>query len=340
MLHSVELKDYMLKNPVKVKADADLFDAIEAILEYKISGVCVVDDENHPDTIVAPSVERRAISGNAHARQQAGSVRHTMRLLTDVGPEDDDDDDDDDPISRHFHDTEEDDPISRHLDSMADDPIAHGSQASQRSDDVGSPLKQHTLASAAASSLAGESTIHSHSDSPTLQHRIQLQRMEAFETNSIGSVFDDGSQSFSARFRRGSADSTPTKSLSQPTNSRTVAMMTSTKLEDDSAFSQPDELVDDSLLTTTDDDNSTKQRRSLSDSADKDLKLKSEDVLDDDEFDGRLPALNLDPISPRVPRTKKLGPIPGGNTNSENADTDIDSDLKPSVAPLPTAAKT
>lgn len=47
MLHSVELKDYMLKNPVKVKADADLFDAIEAILEYKISGVCVVDDENH-----------------------------------------------------------------------------------------------------------------------------------------------------------------------------------------------------------------------------------------------------------------------------------------------------
>ena len=47
MLHSVELKDYMLSNPVKVKADADLFDAVEAILEYKISGVCVVDDENH-----------------------------------------------------------------------------------------------------------------------------------------------------------------------------------------------------------------------------------------------------------------------------------------------------
>ena len=47
MLHSVELKDYMLKNPVKVKADADLFDAVGSILEYKISGVCVVDDENH-----------------------------------------------------------------------------------------------------------------------------------------------------------------------------------------------------------------------------------------------------------------------------------------------------
>jgi CBS domain-containing protein len=47
MLHSVELKDYMLTNPVKVNADADLFDAIEAILEYKISGMCVVDEHNH-----------------------------------------------------------------------------------------------------------------------------------------------------------------------------------------------------------------------------------------------------------------------------------------------------
>jgi CBS domain-containing protein len=47
MLRSVELKDYMLTNPVKVKADVDLCDAVELILEYKISGVCVVDDENH-----------------------------------------------------------------------------------------------------------------------------------------------------------------------------------------------------------------------------------------------------------------------------------------------------
>ena len=46
MLHSVELRDYMLTNPVTVRADTDLFDAIEAIQEYKISGMCVVDDED------------------------------------------------------------------------------------------------------------------------------------------------------------------------------------------------------------------------------------------------------------------------------------------------------
>jgi len=47
MLRSVELKDYMLPNPVEVKNGADLCDAVELILEYKISGLCVVDDENH-----------------------------------------------------------------------------------------------------------------------------------------------------------------------------------------------------------------------------------------------------------------------------------------------------
>ena len=47
MLHSLELQDYMLTNPVKVKADTDLFDAINTILGYKISGMCVVDEENH-----------------------------------------------------------------------------------------------------------------------------------------------------------------------------------------------------------------------------------------------------------------------------------------------------
>lgn len=47
MKHSVELRDYMLTNPVKVKSDADLFDATHLIFQQKISGLCVVDDENN-----------------------------------------------------------------------------------------------------------------------------------------------------------------------------------------------------------------------------------------------------------------------------------------------------
>jgi len=46
MLRSVELKDYMLLDPVKVKADEDVFEAIHKILSYKVSGICVVDEHN------------------------------------------------------------------------------------------------------------------------------------------------------------------------------------------------------------------------------------------------------------------------------------------------------
>mgnify|MGYP003149478993 CR=1 FL=1 len=44
MLNSVELKDYMLRNPVKVNQRDDLFAAIDLIVSNKISGLCVVDE--------------------------------------------------------------------------------------------------------------------------------------------------------------------------------------------------------------------------------------------------------------------------------------------------------
>ena len=46
MLRSVDLKDYMLHDPVKVRGDDDVFKAIQLILIHKISGVCVVDDDD------------------------------------------------------------------------------------------------------------------------------------------------------------------------------------------------------------------------------------------------------------------------------------------------------
>ena len=46
MLRSVDLSDYMLQEPVKVKADDDLFTAIDLITNNRISGVCVVDNDN------------------------------------------------------------------------------------------------------------------------------------------------------------------------------------------------------------------------------------------------------------------------------------------------------
>ncbi len=46
MLRSVQLRDYMLTNPVRIKPDANLVEAIELIVHNRISGICVVDDNN------------------------------------------------------------------------------------------------------------------------------------------------------------------------------------------------------------------------------------------------------------------------------------------------------
>lgn len=91
MLKSVELKDYMLKNPVKVKADVDLFDAIEAIIEYKISGVCVVDDENHLLGMLSEMDCMKAIlSAMYNEETSVGPVREYMTTdLYSVGPHED-----------------------------------------------------------------------------------------------------------------------------------------------------------------------------------------------------------------------------------------------------------
>jgi CBS domain-containing protein len=47
MLKSVHLRDYMLTHPVKVKPDDNLLDAMQVIIDNKISGVCVVDDSGN-----------------------------------------------------------------------------------------------------------------------------------------------------------------------------------------------------------------------------------------------------------------------------------------------------
>jgi CBS domain-containing protein len=44
MLGSVELSDYMLKNPVTAKANLTVYEAAQRILDHKVSGLVVIDD--------------------------------------------------------------------------------------------------------------------------------------------------------------------------------------------------------------------------------------------------------------------------------------------------------
>ena len=45
MLHSVDLRDYMITNPIKVREDANLFDTMKIIIDNKVSGVCVKNED-------------------------------------------------------------------------------------------------------------------------------------------------------------------------------------------------------------------------------------------------------------------------------------------------------
>ena len=78
MLKSVNLRDYMLAHPIKVKPDDNIFEAMNVIADNKISGLCVVDDD---DTLVGVLSEMdclRAVLGAIYNESGFGLVRDYM----------------------------------------------------------------------------------------------------------------------------------------------------------------------------------------------------------------------------------------------------------------------
>ncbi len=78
MLKSVNLRDYMLTNPVKVRADDNVLDAMQVIIDNKISGVCVVDAEGNLVGILSELDCLRAVLGAIYNDSGIGLVRDHM----------------------------------------------------------------------------------------------------------------------------------------------------------------------------------------------------------------------------------------------------------------------
>ena len=78
MLQSVNLRDYMLANPVKVRADDNVLDAMQVIIDNKISGVCVVDEEQNLVGILSELDCLRAVLGAIYNHSGIGNVREYM----------------------------------------------------------------------------------------------------------------------------------------------------------------------------------------------------------------------------------------------------------------------
>jgi len=80
MLQSVNLRDYMLHNPVKVKAQDNVLDAMQVIIDNKISGVCVVDDDANLVGVLSELDCLRAALGAIYNNSSIGSVGDYMAM--------------------------------------------------------------------------------------------------------------------------------------------------------------------------------------------------------------------------------------------------------------------
>ncbi len=78
MLQSVNLRDYMLTNPVKVSAKANIHEAMQVIIDNKISGVCVVDTEGNLVGILSELDCLRAVLSATYNQSGAGLVEDYM----------------------------------------------------------------------------------------------------------------------------------------------------------------------------------------------------------------------------------------------------------------------
>jgi len=78
MLQSVNLRDYMLPNPVKVKAEDNVLDAMQVIIDNKISGVCVVDGDANLVGVLSELDCLRAVLGAIYNNSSIGTVGEHM----------------------------------------------------------------------------------------------------------------------------------------------------------------------------------------------------------------------------------------------------------------------
>ncbi len=78
MLQSLNLRDYMLTNPAKVKPDDNVLEAMRVIIDNKISGVCVVDAEGILVGVLSELDCLRAALSATYNKTSVGLVREHM----------------------------------------------------------------------------------------------------------------------------------------------------------------------------------------------------------------------------------------------------------------------
>ncbi len=78
MLKDIKAEHHMTKNPVTFTAETDIFDAINAMTENKISGATVIDDENRIVGVISEVDCLKAILNGSYYGQVGGKVGQFM----------------------------------------------------------------------------------------------------------------------------------------------------------------------------------------------------------------------------------------------------------------------
>jgi CBS domain-containing protein len=74
MLKSVKVRDHMVRRPVLVHPDTELFEAIHQILRHKISGVTVIDEQRKTVGMLSELDCLRAILSGTYYQEEIGTI--------------------------------------------------------------------------------------------------------------------------------------------------------------------------------------------------------------------------------------------------------------------------
>lgn len=78
MLRTIELTPYMVRNPIKIHPDASVIEALDLIVTHKISGLCVVDEQNR---LLGTLSELRCLRGVLSAIYNDTGVRTVTEFM-------------------------------------------------------------------------------------------------------------------------------------------------------------------------------------------------------------------------------------------------------------------
>jgi len=79
MLHSVDLNDYMVRNPPTISPDADIYEAITKVTDHMLSGLCVVDREGNLVGVLSElDCLQATFPAMYEGRRHVGTVRDHM----------------------------------------------------------------------------------------------------------------------------------------------------------------------------------------------------------------------------------------------------------------------